>query len=253
MLHKFFDYPGPLWKFYSFWALFVVFLSVPLWGSVVLLRVLFPISLENESWYIASWNLFVLRVLRIKVRVEGREHFDHQKSSLVVSNHQSLFDIPVAFEALAPAHLRMVAKKELFDIPIFGQVISKTHFIPVKRSSIKSGVLASAHIKSILDIGIHVWVAPEGTRALNAELLPFKKGSFGVAIEAKIPVQPLLVVNAYQTCPKGAWLPRPGSEIFVKILPPILPGDSHYSDRAELCDYTSQLMREAMKVSTSTT
>jgi 1-acyl-sn-glycerol-3-phosphate acyltransferase len=145
-------------------------------------------------------------------------------------------------------HLRMVAKKELFAIPIFGWVLSRAHFIPVDRKSRNSGIAASSEMKKKLAKGICVWVAPEGTRSPNGELKSFRKGSFAVAMEAGIPVQPVVIWNSYLSCPKGSLLPRPGTKIVVEILDPIEPSHPSFSDRGTLCDETRSRMENALKV-----
>jgi len=240
------DFPSPTWRIYSLFATVTMIVSVAFWGLVILLRLLFPINLDVETWYLRIWNLFVLKLYRMKVEIIGSENIPAGKSCLIVSNHQSLFDIPLAFKAMANVHIRMVAKRELFQIPIFGHVLNRTHFIPVDRKSRSSGVEASKEIRKRLGKGISVWVAPEGTRSVNWKLLPFRKGAFAVAVDEKIPVQPILILNSYRSCTKEEYWVRCGSHLVVKILDPIYPDHPSFADRALLCEEVQKRMSEAL-------
>src|SRR4051794_9594774 len=66
-----------------------------------------------------SWSRGLLRAAKVRVETEGHEHIVPGESYVVMSNHQSHFDVPVLFQALG-IPLRMVAKRELFRIPIMG-------------------------------------------------------------------------------------------------------------------------------------
>jgi 1-acyl-sn-glycerol-3-phosphate acyltransferase len=240
------DYPSPTWRIYSLFATVSMFISVAIWGLVILVRLLFPLNLQTETWYLRVWNLFVLKLYRMKVEIVGQEKLASGKSCLIVSNHQSLFDIPLAFKAISKEHIRMVAKRELFKIPIFGHVLYRTHFIPVDRKSRTSGVVASQEMRKRLNAGISVWVAPEGTRSVNSQLLPFRKGAFAVAIDEKIPVQPLLILNSYRSCTKEEYWVRCGSHLVVHILEPLYPDHPAFADRGLLCEEVQRRMAEAL-------
>src|SRR6185503_21257946 len=67
-----------------------------------------------------SWSAHVVDHLRMSIEVRGRENFAPAATYLVMSNHQSHYDIPVLFHVLGPPHgpsLRMIAKIELFSFP----------------------------------------------------------------------------------------------------------------------------------------
>ncbi len=196
--------------------------------------VLFRMRRQTVSRTVRSWNLFALKAVRFKVRLRGGEGIDEASPMLIVSNHQSLFDIPAAFAAL-PGEIRMAAKKELFRIPIFGHALKYADFIPVDRKNRKAGKAATDVIQEKIKSGIRVWVAPEGTRSSEPPNMgDFKKGAFAVAIGAQVPVQPLIIYNSYAACPKGTWFVRPGSVIDVEVLPQIPTKGLKLEDCGEL-------------------
>jgi 1-acyl-sn-glycerol-3-phosphate acyltransferase len=240
-----FHYPGPLWWFASILGFVCVVISVPLWATVILNAVLFGASRKIQTSMVRSWLRFVCFSFQIRFQVSGTENFQSDEPSLVVSNHQSLFDIPAAFFALK-GHLRMVAKKELFSIPFFGWCLSKTEFIPVDRGNRKSGQEASENIKTRIKSGLHIWVAPEGTRSVDGQLAPFKKGSFSVAISAQIPIQPILVLDSRLSCPKGSLLVRPGTFIRVMVLPRVNTSGYTIEKRGQLAEDVRAMMSQKM-------
>ena len=119
---------------------------------------------------------------------EGREHFDG-RTAIVVSNHSSLLDIPALMGAV-PGSLRMVLKEELTKIPIWGGALVKSGFVPVQRGTKQKAIEQLSVAEQVFSRGVHVWIAPEGTRSRTGELLPFKKGGFYLARSLRAPVIP---------------------------------------------------------------
>ena len=60
-----------------------------------------------------AWAERIVRKTGIDLHVHGRDAIPRDENFVVMSNHQSLYDIPILFRAL-PQTLRMVAKSELF-------------------------------------------------------------------------------------------------------------------------------------------
>jgi 1-acyl-sn-glycerol-3-phosphate acyltransferase len=137
-----------------------------------------------------GWSRAVIDNAKITLSVTGREHLGHHETYLVMSNHQSLYDIPVLFHVIGP-NVRMVTKKELFDVPVFGGALAAAGFVKIDRSDRRRAIESLDHARDLLASGTHVWIAPEGTRSRTGELLPFKKGAFYLAFEAGLPILPV--------------------------------------------------------------
>jgi 1-acyl-sn-glycerol-3-phosphate acyltransferase len=122
--------------------------------------------------------------------VEGLEHVRPEEATIYCVNHQSAMDIPVLFANL-PVQFRFVAKRSLFNLPFMGSHLRRSGHVPVDRDrphqAMKSMKMAAQEIRE----GKSVLLFPEGHRSRNGQLLPFKAGSFYIAILAGVPIVPI--------------------------------------------------------------
>jgi 1-acyl-sn-glycerol-3-phosphate acyltransferase len=160
------------------------------WPTVVD-AVLGRVSMEECDARLSSWAAEIAKNAAYELEVVGREHLgDHGEAFLVMSNHQSLYDVPVLFHVLG-ANLRMITKSELFKVPIFGPAMKASGFIEIDRSNRTRALESLALAKAKIAGGLNVWIAPEGTRSRDGRLLSFKKGGFNLALEAGLRVLPV--------------------------------------------------------------
>jgi 1-acyl-sn-glycerol-3-phosphate acyltransferase len=174
------------------------------------------------------WSRAVIDNASIDLEVVGRENMAPQKTYLVMSNHQSLYDIPVLFRAVGP-NVRMITKRELFHVPIFGGALSAAGFIAIDRRDRNAAIRSLERAVALLAGGTHVWIAPEGTRSLTGELLPFKKGAFYLAFEAGLPILPVTLSGTREALPARGVRSISGARVRVTVHPPLDPRP--YADR----------------------
>lgn len=244
MKFKIFSYPAPLWRLRALLGLFVVVVSVPPYAVFLLILVAMGLPRKTQTTFLRFWQKIVNFSLGIRYQIIGSENFDPKTPALVVSNHQSLLDIPAAFAALPNCNLRMVAKRELYQIPFFGWALKGLEFVPIDRGNRSSGREATEKISERIRSGIHVWVAPEGTRSEDGALAPFKKGSFAVAIEAQIPIQPIFVENSREALPKKSLFARSGTVIRVRVMKPVPTLGWTLERRGELAQFVRTLIQD---------
>lgn len=122
---------------------------------------------------------------------DARPHADGRggRSYVVMSNHQSLLDIP-SIIATFPGRVRMVGKKELSYVPVWGQAMKAAGIVFVDRANCAQSIAALEAAKAQLRAGTSIWIAPEGTRSRDGELGPFKKGGFHLARQLGVPIAP---------------------------------------------------------------
>lgn len=165
----------------------------------------------------------VMRNAEIAVTVRGREsleRFGEKRAFVVMSNHQSHYDVPVLYYVLG-GNMRMVAKKELFALPLFGRAIREAGMIEVDRGNRERAIASLESAKERLATGTNIWIAPEGTRSPTGELLPFKKGGFVLALDMDAPVLPVTIQGTRQVLPAKGLRSRHGVEVHVTIHPVI--------------------------------
>ncbi len=181
------------------------------------------LSAEGCDARLAGWAQRVVGNLDMKVEVHGREHAKLDRTYVLMSNHQSHYDVPVVYYVLG-GRIRMVAKKELFDLPLFGHALRDAGFVPVDRRNRTSAIASLATAREHLDHGTHIWIAPEGTRSRTGELLPFKKGGFVLATDARAPILPITIEGTRDALLARGKRSYPHANVRVTIHPPIETG-----------------------------
>jgi 1-acyl-sn-glycerol-3-phosphate acyltransferase len=166
-----------------------------------------------------AWGGGLLWPLCIPIEIIGLEKIDPQCSYIYMSNHQSNFDIPVLLSRLT-VQFRWLAKAELFRIPIFGRGMRGAGYISIDRSNRKSAFQSLAKAAEIIRNGTSVLVFPEGTRSTDGYLQSFKKGGFILAVDAGVPIVPIVIQGTHALMRKEGWLIR-RSSVRVEIKDPI--------------------------------
>jgi putative phosphoserine phosphatase/1-acylglycerol-3-phosphate O-acyltransferase len=114
-----------------------------------------------------------------------------------------------------------VGKKEIKDIPILGKLMEWGGTVFVDRADGKSAIKAMEPlVDAIREEGKSICIAPEGTRSLTPKLEPFKKGAFHLAMQAGVPIVPIVIHNATDVAPKNEFVMRPAT-VRVTVLPPV--------------------------------
>ena len=153
---------------------------------------------------LAWWSKQLVERAGISLQVNGAERVRAGAAFVVMSNHQSHYDIPVLYQSL-PLRLRMVAKSELFRIPIWAQAMRAAGFVELDRSARERAIHSLERAKVALGQGTSIWIAPEGTRSRDGALGPFKLGGFHLAAGSGARILPVTISGTRQTLPaKGA-------------------------------------------------
>lgn len=171
-----------------------------------------------------KWANSILKIARVATKVEGLENIDTKESYVYVSNHASLFDIPVLQTAL-PCNFRIVYKKELEKIPFFGYVLRKSPYISIVREDSKDAMKGIKQAIEDFQKGASVLLFPEGTRSKDGNLQSFKRGAFMLAAKSRKSIVPITLIGTNKIMPKGK-LKFVGGEVRVVIHKPILPPES---------------------------
>jgi 1-acyl-sn-glycerol-3-phosphate acyltransferase len=163
---------------------------------------------------------FLFHMLFIKVRSEGAENVGKNTTYLFMSNHESLFDIPL-LEAYVPTFVRGVEALRQFKWPVYGWAIRRVGNIPIDRKNIHASIKSMKITEKTLKKGKSIIILPEGHRTLDGNLGPFKKLPFHLAKQAGVPVIPIGLSGLFELKNKGSWLirPRPVKIAFGRPIP----------------------------------
>jgi len=184
-----------------------------------------------------EWSRQILWATGVEVEVEGAESFDPERAQLVVSNHQSWFDV-FALAAHFPGRYHFVAKQELAAIPIFGRAWLTCGHIAIDRHDRQAAIESLDRAgEKIRRENATIIMFPEGTRSPTGELQRFKKGAFVLALKAGVPVVPVAVLGSREIMPKGRWRVRPG-RIRIRFGEPIPTDEYTMESRDELLQRT---------------
>ncbi len=207
----------PLWQ----WLVYVpIVVLATLIGALLAVPLSLLVSPRLANLYVAvPWCHVLAWCAPVRVVVEGMEHVDRNQSYVVVSNHQSQFDIPVIY-GFCGLDLRWVMKAELGRVPFIAQGCRAIGHIFVDRSDSEQARGAINQALGRLRDGTGILFFAEGTRSRSGELKRFKKGAFRVAIDQQFPVLPMTIVGSREVMPADSLSIRPGT-IRLRIHPPI--------------------------------
>jgi putative phosphoserine phosphatase/1-acylglycerol-3-phosphate O-acyltransferase len=158
--------------------------------------------------------------------VRGREHLWSSRPCVFIFNHQSKLD-PIIVMKLLREEFTGVAKKEAKNVPFFGQVFQLAGVAFVDRGNTAQArkALEPAVLK-IRDERMSLCIAPEGTRSVTPRLGRFKKGPFHIAMQAEVPMVPIVLRNVGEVMWRGAQMLKPGT-VDVVVLPPVDTSEFH--------------------------
>jgi 1-acyl-sn-glycerol-3-phosphate acyltransferase len=170
-------------------------------------------SLFDRRGYFAhscarTWSWLILATTGVSVEVSGLDRLPRDRTYIFVSNHQSIYDIPVIFASL-PFQLRIIAKESLGSFPFLGWHLRRNgHLLVDRRKPDRGGILR--RWRALVGEGLSLIIFPEGTRSADGRVGRFKPGSFLLAVEAQLPVVPISIDGTRHVMRKGHLMTCPG-------------------------------------------
>jgi 1-acyl-sn-glycerol-3-phosphate acyltransferase len=147
------------------------------------------------------------------------EKIDTAVTYIFMSNHASNLDPPILCP-LIPRRTSILAKKSIWRIPILGPALTMAEIVPVDREHRSSAIQSIRRAAEVMRHGVNMTLFPEGTRSPDGRMLPFKKGTFHLAMETGFPIVPITVLGTYEMMPRGNMLVRPGT-VTIVFHPPV--------------------------------
>ena len=231
-----------------FWTVFAV--TAPL--CVVLGTLVFLVTLPFDPdrrvihALICRWTFNYLRVSPLwQARVTGRERIP-AGPVVFVANHQSMADVVAAMGLFHP--YKFVSKASLFSLPLVGWMMRMAKYVSLERGRHGSTRAMMDTCRDWLRRGMPVLIFPEGTYSGGDMLLPFKVGAFVLAIEAGVPIVPVVLKGTAKLIQgDGPWM-NARSDIRIEVLPPV-PADELGSDAVVLTARVKAAFEAALRES----
>ena len=193
-----------------------------------------PLDVGHDA-RLTSWSKRLLERVDVRLEVRGLEHADRHESYVIMTNHESVYDIPIVYQAI-PKPIRMIAKAELFRVPVWGRAMRTSRFVPIDRGDRARAIQSLEQAKRTLADGISIWIAPEGTRSRTGALGPFKAGGFHLAMDTGAKILPVSIAGSRGILEADTYGVNSGVHVRVTVSPPIDASAYGPARRAELSD-----------------
>lgn len=213
----------------GFWFAMIVILGP-------LLIALFLIA-RKEAIIYGPVKFFVklgLRIIGVRVVVEGLDRLDPNQTYIFIPNHQSLIEVPLLMAFLG-RNVAYLAKEELFRYPILGFGMRLMGILPVDRDNPRAAARSLQVAIKNLRRGKSYVIYPEGRRSPDGRLREFKKGAFLIAIQSEMPIAPISISGGAAVMPKGQLKIYP-STIRISVHEPIMTRGRSRSDLPKLME-----------------
>jgi len=177
---------------FFFWIIIILYcvLFIPL-GLIKLFRAQ---KLEEKFIILAtfSWAHILFFLAGRKIVVKGREKIPAHNRICFIGNHQSYADIPVIMGYLGK-RVGFIAKKELSRVPILNVWIRAVHCVFIDRGQGRQALKMIEKGMEQITRGYPLVLFPEGTRAKDGRMKPFKAGGVQMAVRQEITIVPVTI------------------------------------------------------------
>ena len=198
-----------------------------------------PRRLRTGRWF-RRLGRVLAKVNPWRIQISGLENLNANQVYVIVSNHQSLADIPVI------AHLKVdtkwLAKAELFQLPVVGWMLRMAGDVPIERSDRRNSAKAMLRCARYLRRHCSVVFFPEGTRSPDGQVLPFNEGPFQLAIREQVQILPIVVEGSGMALPRSSWIFGRTQNIYLRILEAVSVDGWNIKQSAALRDAVRQRM-----------
>lgn len=196
------------------WSLVPSFAAgLPMWALTGSRR-----DAQNFSFSVFADSASAL--IGLQLDVKGEEHLWSHRPAVFIFNHQSKADIIITARLLR-RDIAGIGKQEIKKLPVLGKVLEFGGIVYIDRGNSASAIDAMTPlVDAMRNEGKSVVLAPEGTRTISPKLGPFKKGAFHLAMQAGVPIVPIVIRNAGDVAPKGDFVFR-AATVEVEVLEPV--------------------------------
>jgi len=199
---------------------------------------------RGVNFFTTAFPNLLLAANGVNMNVLGAENLTKKRPAVFIFNHRNNFD-PIISAALIKDNWTGVGKKELESDPVIGTLGKLVDTVFIDRDDPKSAIESMRHVEDLVEKGLSILIAPEGTRLDTRTVGPFKKGPFRLAMAAGVPIVPIVIRNAEVIAPRDSSTMNPGT-VDVVVYPPISVEDWTLDNLAERIAGVRQLYLDTL-------
>ncbi len=221
-------------------------ISIPLFLMEIIIGKVNPHAKVKSSQKIVvgAFNL-ILRMVGVKKTVLGLDNIPKDEAVLYVANHRGYFDILVGYTSV-PTLTGFVAKKEMNKIPFLRVWMRYLNCLFLDRDNPREGLKTILQGIELIKNGYSIFIAPEGTRNQEKELLPFKEGSLKMAEKTGCAIIPVTLNNTDDVFENHfPWIRK--AHVVIEFGKPIYPNSIDAKERKFLGAHVREIIGETYK------
>jgi 1-acyl-sn-glycerol-3-phosphate acyltransferase len=219
------------------------------WGTLVtmplsiamVLHSIIRRSARTFKLWVTIWGRLILFGTGVRLRTDVRADLPEDQPMVFVANHQNMLDIITCAVGI-PHSYGFAAKVQLRRMPFVGSVLSASTSVFVDRSTPRRAAESIREAAAVIRSGTSVLIYPEGARSFGPDLLPFLRGAFLLAVEAGVPIVPVIHLDNYQVADERRRAARTGT-VHMVVAPPIPTSGHTRADIPELIERTRSVMQ----------
>jgi 1-acyl-sn-glycerol-3-phosphate acyltransferase len=216
-------------------TLIIWLLVLPFDGERKITHRILNLQSRTLVWLLPIW----------KIRIEGREKGLKHTPLIIISNHQSILDI-LLINCLR-YRFKWISKIENMKLPVLGWYLRMADYITVDRGNKESKEEMFEKSYRCLKKGTSIMMFPEGTRSVDSEIGFFRRGAFQLAIEAHLPILPIVLDGSGGVLPKHGLIFTTGHKIRIKVFDVVMPESFNTENPDILSQKFSNFMTGALK------
>ena len=204
-------------KSIAVWLIGIVYMVLFFPLTFIIWLLVLPFDRERKiiHWILNWQSRILVWLLPIwKIRIEGREKGLMDTPFVIISNHQSILDI-LLINCLR-YRFKWISKIENMKVLVLGWYLRMADYITVDRGNKESKEEMYEKSYRCLKDGTSIMMFPEGTRSADCEIGFFRRGAFQLAIDAHVPILPIVLDGSGGVLPKHGLIFTTGHKIRIK-------------------------------------
>lgn len=229
------------------WLIGICFAAITFPLTFIIWLIVLPVDRKRTvvHWLLVYESLILSYLIPIwSIKIEGRGKAIKGTTYVVISNHQSLLDI-LLLNCLRYRY-KWISKVELKKVPVIGWYLKMADYIIIDRGNEDSKVEMLERSYNCLKGGISIMIFPEGTRSQDNDIGFFKRGAFQLALQANVPLLPVIIDGTGGILPKHGLIFGSGHEIRIRVLDPVCPENFRTENPESLAMKINSLMKSEL-------